>query len=116
MGPGKADLLTLTPTLSRRGRGGKATWNAARRGRAKQRQPFLGLPWGRSVVGVVLADDELLAVLELFLLPLVPLLDGAEEAADPGVDFGLGIAFGGHGCLLGGQRFQGSVLNLFPDT
>jgi hypothetical protein len=39
-------------------------------------------------------DDILLAILELFLLAFIPLLDRAKEATNTGVYFGFGTAFG----------------------
>ena len=41
-----------------------------------------------------LLNNIFLTVLELFLFPFVPLLNRAEEAANAGVDFGFGRAFG----------------------
>jgi hypothetical protein len=54
---------------------------------------FSFISMGQSLTGF---DHVFAALLELFLFPLVPLLDGAEEATDAGVDFGLSGAFGWH--------------------
>jgi hypothetical protein len=45
---------------------------------------------------LAILDHVLAALLELFLFPLVPLLDGTEKATDTGVNFGFLNTLGRH--------------------
>jgi hypothetical protein len=61
---------------------------------------------GCLVPQLTLVDGEFAALLEFFFFALVPLLYGAKETANAGVDFSIGIAFGSHGVASLGSNLS----------